>query len=95
MTRYELMFLQDPKSWDEALTTTIQEVKNILSEAGATISKEDVWGEKKLAYKIKGSSTGHYTLLELELDGVHIKEISKKLNLEKNIWRYMFVNLES
>lgn len=95
MAQYELMLLQDPKSWDEMLTTTIQEVKNILSEAEATITKENVWGEKKLAYKIKGSTTGHYTLLELELNGVHIKEISKKINLEKNIWRYMFVNLES
>jgi len=56
--------------------------------------KKDVWGDKKLAYKIKGSETGHYVLWTLELDGTAIKGLNTEFNLEANIWRYMFVNLE-
>ena len=47
---------------------------------------------KKLAYKINGSEKGFYCLYDLNMDGKIIKDLSKTINLNKNIWRYMFVN---
>jgi len=95
MAQYELMMILSPTAGQEQLDASIGGVKNALSEAGATIEKEDVWGEKKMAYKIKNSSKGYYILYTLELDGTKIKDISKLFNLDGTIWRYMFVNLEA
>jgi small subunit ribosomal protein S6 len=95
MAQYELMMILSPTAGQEQLDASIAAVKNALSEAGATIEKEDVWGEKKMAYKIKNSSKGYYILYTLELDGTKIKDISKLFNLDGTIWRYMFVNLEA
>ena len=94
MAQYELMMILSPTAGEEALTASIDGVKSVLSDAGAKITKEDVWGEKKLAYKIKSSTKGYYILYTLELDGKTIKGMNTKFNLDGNIWRYMFVNLE-
>jgi small subunit ribosomal protein S6 len=44
-----------------------------------------------MAYKINNSAKGFYALYTLELDGKEIKNITKEVNLNKNIWRHMFV----
>ena len=94
MATYELMMILSPAAGEEALSASIESVKQALANTGARIEKEDIWGEKKLAYKIKGSETGYYILLHIELDGKHIKTLNKEFNLDGNIWRFMFVNLE-
>ncbi|MBS9775365.1 30S ribosomal protein S6 [Candidatus Gracilibacteria bacterium] len=94
MKQYELMLILSPSISEEDRNESLAHLKSILETNGATIKKEDVWGEKKLAYKINTSSTGYYVLMDLELDGTKIKPISKEMNLDKNIWRYMFAKLE-
>lgn len=91
MAQYEFMMIVDPSLSEEERTAKIADVKTILTEAGATISKEDVWGEKKLAYTINKSTKGYYVLYNIELDGTKIAEISKSINLNRSIWRYIFV----
>jgi small subunit ribosomal protein S6 len=95
MANYELMMILNPSVGEENITASIDVVKKELSEANATIVKEDIWGEKKLSYKIKSSDTGYYVLWTLELDGKTIKPMNNTFNLDQNIWRYMFVNLDA
>lgn len=95
MANYELMMILNPSIGEASLTASIDAVRTSLSAAGATIQKEDVWGEKKLAYKIKSSENGYYVLWTLELDGKHIKTLNTQMNLDGNLWRYMFVNLDA
>jgi small subunit ribosomal protein S6 len=44
-----------------------------------------------MAYKINKSDIWFYILYELNMDWKKIKDLSKTINLNKNIWRYMFV----
>ncbi|PID86252.1 30S ribosomal protein S6 [Candidatus Gracilibacteria bacterium] len=88
------MLIVDPSISEDDRNASIDNVKTLL-EANGKIVKEDIWGEKKLAYKINKSEKGFYVLFELELNGLKIKEISSSINLDKNIWRYMFVKKDS
>lgn len=94
MANYELMMIVDPTLSDEDRTAKIDAVKSVLEKAGAKIEKEDVWGDKKLAYKINKKDRAFYVLYTLELDGTKIVEISKEINLNRDIWRYMFTKIE-
>ena len=94
MAQYEFMMILDPAAGEEALNASIDGVKKALKDVKAKVEKEDVWGEKKLAYKINSSEKGYYILWTLEMDGTHIKDLNSLFNLDGNIWRYMFVNLE-
>jgi len=95
MANYEFMLILDPSLSEEDRTASITEMKSTLEKYSAKIEKEDIWGEKKLSYKINRSEKGYYILLDIELDWTKIKDISKNLNLQTNIWRYMFVKKEA
>lgn len=95
MTQYEMMVIINPALPEADRDASIDALKTLLStKADATVVKEDVWGEKKLAYKINKSETGYYILYTLELNWEKIAEISKEINLDRNFWRYMFVKIE-
>jgi small subunit ribosomal protein S6 len=68
MAKYELMVIIDPSLSEEDRNSSIDNLKSILEKYSAKITKEDVWAEKKLAYKINKSETGYYILFELDLD---------------------------
>ena len=55
MNQYEFMMILDPYATEEDRNSTLEHVKSILESAKATITKEDVWGDKKLAYQINKS----------------------------------------
>ena len=95
MAKYELMLILDPTMSEEDRNSSIDNLKTLLKNVKAKIEKEDMWWERKLAYKINKSSKGFYILIDLELDWKNIKELSKSINLDKNIWRYMFTRKEA
>ncbi len=94
MANYEFMGIINPKLSEEDRNKTIDNLKSIFEKYSAKITKEDIWAERKLAYKINWSDTGYYVLYELELDWKNIKDISKEINLDRNIWRYMFTKID-
>ena len=95
MANYELMLIVNPGLTEDERNTSVDELKSLFTKYSVTIEKEDIWGDKKLAYKINKSDRGFYMLLELTLDGKLIKDISKEVNLNQNIWRYMFTKIEA
>ncbi len=94
MTKYEFMIIVDPTISEKERETKITALKATLKKAKAKIINEDIWGDKKLAYKINKQDRAYYVLYTLELDGTKIKEISPEINLNRSIWRYMFVKIE-
>lgn len=94
MTHYELMLIIDPTLGEDDKNTTLETVRTLITTHKWKIEKEDIWGEKKFAYKIKGSQTGFYALFYIEIDGTSLQDITKTMNLDTHIWRFMFVNLE-
>ena len=95
MANYELMVIINPTLSEEERNTSVGSLKELLEKNSVKIEKEDVWGDKKMAYKINGSDRGFYTLYDLDMDGKLISQISKTMNLNKSIWRYMFVKKEA
>lgn len=95
MANYELMAIVNPTISEEERNASIDELKSLFEKNNVKIEKEDVWGDKKMAYKINKSDRGFYILFDLDMDGKIITEISKSINLNTNIWRYMFTKKEA
>lgn len=91
MANYELMLIVNPSISEDEKNSSINEVKTLIEWASGKIVKEDIWGDKKLAYKINSSEKWFYVLFDIELDWKAIKNITKEINLNKNVWRHMFV----
>lgn len=95
MANYELMTIVNPTISEDERNASIADLKELFKANSVIIEKEDVWGDKKMAYKINKADRAFYILFELNMDGKLIKDLSKSINLNKNIWRYMFVKKEA
>jgi small subunit ribosomal protein S6 len=95
MANYEMMAIVNPTITEEERNASVEELKVLFEKNSVKIEKEDVWGDKKMAYKINKSDRGFYILFDLDMDGKLITSLSKTINLNTNIWRYMFVKKEA
>ncbi len=94
MAKYEMMLIIDPSLSDEDKESNLNELRELFKTNSVKVEKEDIWWDKKLAYKINKSDRWYYVLFDLEMDGKLIKDLSKTINLNKSIFRYMFVKKE-
>ena len=94
MNKYELMLILSTTISEEDRNTSLENLKKLFSKNEVSIEKEDIWWDRKLAYKINKSDRGFYVLYTLNMNGKLIKDLSKSINLDKNIVRYMFSKIE-
>lgn len=93
MKEYELTVLIHPDlevNIDPALT----KVRDIITQAGGTITKEENWGKKRLAYPIKREDFAVYVYFELELPADAPLKISNTLNITDEAIRYLLVRVD-
>lgn len=71
-----------------------EKVKDILQKNGVTITKEDHWGQRKLAYEIDREREGFYMYMLIDSEPAAIDRIKHEFGLNADILRYLFVKLE-
>lgn len=91
MAKYELILILNPNTTEVDRNNSLSNFKKTLWELWVKIEKEDIWWNKKMAYKINSSDNGFYILFILEMDWKIITNLTKFINLDMNIWRHMFV----
>ena len=89
---YELAILY--RSGDD-LDKAQTKVKKIISHNKAKISSEDNWGEKDLAYPIKGQSKAVYIFYQLQIDPQAIAQIQNSLNITEEVIRHLITKIDT
>lgn len=77
---------------DEKIRKTLLDsmVKRLTGEDGK-VEKEDLWGERELAYPIKKQTKGFYAHFEIQSDPKNARGIDKQFKLEEDVLRYLLV----
>ena len=88
------MIILDPVMGEEPREALLTEIRAEVVATGATITGEDIWGVRQLAYKIRGSADGFYVLIHFESEGKGLFEITKSFNIKKDVWRFLFSRLD-
>ena len=94
MALYEHIFIarQDISSQQvEGLTDMITAV---LEENGGKITKQEYWGIKSLAYRVKKNRKGHYSLLNIDAEHSAIAEMERRISLNDDIIRFMTLRVD-
>lgn len=93
MKEYELTVLIHP-DLEADIETPLTKVRTIITTAGGTITKEDNWGKKKLAYKIAKEDFAVYVYFDLSLPSDAPLKISNTLNITDEVIRYLLVTVD-
>jgi small subunit ribosomal protein S6 len=93
MKEYELTVLIHP-DLETDLETPLGKVRTIVTSAGGEITKEDNWGKKKLAYRIKNEDFAVYVYMDVSLPADAPLKISNTLNITDEVLRYLLVTVD-
>ena len=92
MINYEVMVILDDALEEEAKNATVQSVKDIIAAEGGEVTKEDIWGTKKLAYPIQKKNEGYYAVIEFQAGPDLPKELDRRLRISDACIRHIIVN---
>lgn len=90
MKKYELSVLIHP-DLEASLDTALDKVRGIITEAGGSITSEDIQGKKRTAYKVKGQDFAVYVYMDVELPADAPLRISNTFNITEEVLRYLLV----
>jgi small subunit ribosomal protein S6 len=87
MRRYEMMLILDPSLEERTVQPSLDQFLKVVTTAGGSIDKVDVWGRRRLAYDIEKKSEGIYTVIDLVAEPDTVKELDRQLNLNEAVMR--------
>ena len=89
MNHYETVFILTPVLSDAQMKEAVEKFEKVLTEAGATIVNEEMWGLRKLAYPIQKKSTGFYNLVEFDGDPTLVKKLETAFRRDERVLRFL------
>jgi small subunit ribosomal protein S6 len=87
MRRYEMMIILDPALEERTVQPSLDQFLKVVTTAGGSVDKVDVWGRRRLAYEIDKKSEGIYTVVDLMAEPEAVKELDRQLNLNEAVLR--------
>ncbi|MCM1518684.1 MAG: 30S ribosomal protein S6 [Pseudoflavonifractor sp.] len=94
MNRYETVFILTPVLSEAQIKEAVEKFTKVLTDNGATIVNEEIWGLRKLAYPIDKKSTGFYSLLEFEAKPDTIKKLETAYRRDERVLRFLTFRLD-
>ncbi len=75
----------------EALTETH---KTLIASNGGSVAKDEAWGLKSLAFRIKKNRKAYFTLLNIDAPSAAIVELERQLSLNEDVIRYLTLRVD-
>ena len=95
MRTYEALYIIRPTLKDDEIQTVAKEVENLLTSQGGVIVRSEIWGKRKLAYKVQHWTEGCYVLLRFESDMSFVSRLDQYFRLSENIIRHLVVYFDA
>lgn len=95
MPFYEHVFVARQDATPQAVEALTEQVKGILEANGGSLSGQESWGLRTLAYRIKKNRKGHFVLLNIDAPSKAVQEVERQLKINEDILRYLTVKVEA
>ena len=95
MSYYESVFIARPDITSVQVEAISDSFKTIVAEHGGSATKDEYWGLRSLAYRIKKNRKGHYVMLNLDAPASAISELERNMRLNEDIIRFMTIKVNS
>ena len=91
MRNYELVMVITPEADAEQATSTVENVSRFITEHGGTVSSQEQWGTKRLAYPIERFREANFVLTEFALEPTQTVELEASLKSSTDVLRHLLV----
>ncbi|MEJ0059138.1 MAG: 30S ribosomal protein S6 [Terricaulis sp.] len=94
MAYYEHVLIARPDISPQQVDALVEDVVKTVTDLGGKISKNEYWGLRNLAYRIRKSRKGHYCLLNLDCPATAVQELERRLKINEDVMRYKTIRVE-
>ncbi|MDE2352141.1 MAG: 30S ribosomal protein S6, partial [Alphaproteobacteria bacterium] len=94
MALYEHLLIARQDISAQAVDALATHLKTIVESEGGKVEKQEYWGLRGLAYRIKKNRKGHYMLLGLDAKPASITEMERQLSLNEDVLRFMTIRVD-
>jgi small subunit ribosomal protein S6 len=88
------MYIVDTSASEEDITRLNENLQQVITEQGGTITKNENMGRRQLAYPIGRKKEGHYVLFEVDGSGREIAELERRMRVNDQVIRYITVRVD-
>jgi small subunit ribosomal protein S6 len=94
MAIYECVYIARQELTAAQTEQLSKDLTKIVSSNSGEIKKQEYWGLRNLAYKIRKNRKGHYTMFHIEAPASTIEELERNMRLNEDILRYLTVKID-
>ena len=91
---YELVMILSPEATESEAAQTVKRISDIISEGGGSISHQENWGIRRLAYPIQRFIEGNYFITRCQMEAQAASELDETLNAAQDVMRHLVFRLE-
>jgi small subunit ribosomal protein S6 len=94
MRIYEELFIVKPDAPEEEVNAFVEQLRTQLTAAGATVDKVDLWGKRRLAYRVDKYREGSYVLFQFTSGPETVKELERRLRVSDVVLKFLTVRID-
>lgn len=94
MPLYEHTFLARQDITQAQVEALMKEFQGVIEEGQGKITKQEYWGLKNLAFKIKKNRKAHYAFFNVDAPPAAVTEMERRMGLNTDVIRFMTVRVE-
>ena len=91
---YELVMILSPEATESEAAQTVKRISDIISEGAGSISHQENWGIRRLAYPIQRFIEGNYFVTRCQMEAQAAADLNKTLNAAQDVMRHLIFKLE-
>ncbi|GIF24968.1 MULTISPECIES: 30S ribosomal protein S6 [Paractinoplanes] len=95
MRHYELMVILDPSLEERTIAPSLDQYLKVITNAGGSVEKLDVWGRRRLSFEINKKAEGIYAVVDLQATPEAVAELDRQLRLNESILRTKVIRPET
>ena len=94
MALYEHLLIARQDISAQQVDALATHLKTIVESEGGKVEKQEYWGLRSLAYRIKKNRKGHYVLLNINAPAKAVQELERQLKINEDVLRFMTVKVD-
>ncbi len=94
MPLYECVFIARQDISTPQVDALVETFGGLITENGGSVAKQEYWGLRNLAYRIKKNRKGHYVLFNLDCAPDALHEMERQMRLNEDILRFLTLRID-
>ncbi|HEV7718541.1 MAG: ribosomal protein [Hyphomicrobiales bacterium] len=94
MALYEHIFLARQDVSAQQVEELTNQLTEMLVNGGGKVTKNEYWGVKTLAYRIRKNRKAHYSLLNIDAPHSAVAEMERLMRINEDILRFMTIRVD-